>query len=41
VQALTCGSTDDDPDGEPFEWVRRLEFAGLNAGVFRRFLGQA
>jgi len=35
------GEPADTHDGEPFEWVRRLEFAGLNAGVFRRFLGQA
>lgn len=32
------GAPADTHDGKPYEWVRRLEFAALNAAVFRAYL---
>jgi len=34
------GAARDSGDAEPLQWIRRLEFAALQAGAMRRFLGE-
>jgi len=34
------GAAADSLDPDPFEWVRRIEFAAEGARIYRRFLGR-